>query len=291
MMSDDQVRILFLAANPKSMAPLELNTEFEAIEERLNESRHAKAFLLQHRWKVNRDQLLDLLLRYRPHIVHMSGHGTEDHLILQDRDCNAWPLDRKTTREVFKAAREHLHLVVLNACYSRDVAEDVSEVIDCVIGMSIPVYDSTAIQFAGALYRGIGEGLSVREAFDQARTQVGLSGLSGQKTPQILPAPDVDPRRLYPLEWVKQAAAPALVNKTAPSRPAQVAIPTDRPSLRKALIQHLTTDTHLDTFINNYFFDVFQRLSGGMDRLARINLLMTMKDPGEIAAALSKEIS
>jgi hypothetical protein len=278
-MPQEQVRILFVAANPKTTAPLDLNAEYEAIEERLYASRHADRFLMQPRWKLGRDQLLDFLLQYRPHILHFSGHGTEDNLILQDSDGNPWPLDRQLARQTFKAARATLKLVVLNACYARDVAEDVSEVIDCAIGMALPVYDSTAIKFSSALYRGLGEDLSVRDAYDQARTQIALSGLVGPKTPQIVSRPGVDPRQIHPLQWVSEPP---------PSRPNSLPPNITRSELRQVLQKQLPSEGEFDTFVQDFFTDVHRRFSSGMDRLQRTNLLFSMKEPAEIAAVLNQ---
>jgi hypothetical protein len=271
LMADEQIRILFLAANPKTTAPLDLDTEFNQIESALGETRHTQRILLQHRWKLSRDQLLDLLLQYRPHIVHFSGHGTEDNLLLQDRDGNAWPLDRATARAAFKTTANTTRMVVLNACYSRDVAEDVSEVVDCVIGMSQPVYDNTAIRFASALYRGLGDGLSVREAFDRARAQIEVSGLKGATTPQILTKPALDPRTVYPLNWI------------TPTGPDRTIV---RPSVRRLLDKHLPDDASFDAFVLDHFPEVKRRFAGGMDRIQKTNLLLTIKEPSEVHAAL-----
>ena len=270
-MADEQIRILFLAANPKTTAPLDLDTEFNQIESALGETRNTTRILLQHRWKLSHDQLLDFLLQYRPHIVHFSGHGTEDHLLLQDRDGNAWPLDRATARAAFKTTASTTHMVVLNACYSRDVAEDVSEVVDCVIGMSQPIYDNTAIRFSTALYKGLGDGLSVREAFDRARAQIEVSGLKGATTPQILTKPALDPRTVYPLNWI---------TPTGPDRT------IDRPSVRRLLDKHLPDDASFDAFVLDHFPEVKRRFAGGMDRIQKTNLLLTIKEPSEVHAAL-----
>jgi hypothetical protein len=301
-MADEQIRILFLAANPKTTAPLDLDTEFNQIESALGETRHTQRILLQHRWKLSRDQLLDLLLQYRPHIVHFSGHGTEDNLLLQDRDGNAWPLDRATARAAFKTTANTTRMVVLNACYSRDVAEDVSEVVDCVIGMSQPVYDNTAIRFASALYRGLGDGLSVREAFDRARAQIAVSGLKGATTPQILTKPALDPRTVYPLDWIPapyRSEAVAVVSsdwidEPRHRAPAGTPLPTpkpsgpaaDRPSVRRLLDKHIPDDASFDAFVLDHFPEVKRRFAGGMDRIQKTNLLLTIKEPSEVHAAL-----
>jgi len=288
-MNDDQIRILFLAANPKATVPLDLNGEYEKIETTLRESSLTKSILLQHRWKLNREQLLDFFLQYRPHVVHFSGHGTEDNLILQDKEGNAWPLDRKTAREAFKTTSNVTHLVVLNACYSRDVAEDISEVVDCVIGMSQPVYDNTAVRFAGSLYRGIGEGLCVSDAFERARTEIKVSGLPGANVPQIVSRPGLDPRKVFPMDWLKGEARPSTIQPLIGK--IDSGLPIDRPTVRKLLNQKLLTDPDFDGFVGEYFGEVARRFSGGMDRVAKMNLLFALKDPAEVHAALEKHLS
>lgn len=287
-----QIRILFLAANPKNMGKLDLDSEYETIEEKLRATPNSERFLLQPRWKVGPDRLLELLVMFRPHIVHFSGHGTEDNLVLQDGDGNPWMLERKMARETFRAIRDTAKLVVLNACFSRDVAEDVSEFIDCVIGMALPVRDSSAIAFASALYRGIGSGFNLRESFDQARTDVNNKGLTGPKTPQILTRPGLDPRSLYPLKWLQDSDGSGGGSDDSGSqgggsgRP----IPRDRPGLRKALLQSFLSDADFTAFVVDYFPAVGQRFSAGMDRVARINLLFELISSEKIATALERHL-
>lgn len=287
-MAPNQVRTLFLAANPCAQEALDLDGEYNLIEDQLYAGSHAKSFLLHQRWKVHRDHLLELLLKYKPHIVHFSGHGSGDQLLLQDAKGNVWPLDRSLAREVFRAARDTLKLVVLNACYSRDVAEEISETIECVIGMAASVHDSTALRFSGALYRALGQGASIRGAFDQARTQIALSELPGRYIPQILSMPGVDPRNLYPLQWIREDTSSVEEGSLPIESILEISELRDRPSIRKALLKHLPSDEQFTEFVGDYFREVALRFGGGMDRLARTNLLLTIKDPAEIAAALQR---
>ena len=281
-MDDEQIRILFLAANPKQTEPLDLDTELHEIDTALGESRNTQHILLQHRWKLSSDQLLDHFLKYRPHIVHFSGHGTEDHLILQDRDGRPWPLHREMARAAFKSTSDITRLVVLNACYSSDVAEDVSEVVDCVIGMAQPIHNDTSVKFAAALYRGLGDGLSVRAAFDRARTQIQVSGLVGSRAPQIRTKPERDPRKMFPLEWLTHSSR-ANLSGFPPG-------PFDRPTIRKLLERHMKDNGEFDGFVLDRFPEVMRRYSAGMDRVQRTNLLLTLKEPDEIASALAAQL-
>jgi hypothetical protein len=61
-----------------------------------------------------------------------------------------------------------------------------------------------------------------------------------------------------------------------------------RPRVREQLAQRLRTIEELDAFCLDYFPVVKARFAGGMDRLARENLLLEMQDPAEVQAALQR---
>jgi 3',5'-cyclic AMP phosphodiesterase CpdA len=64
--------------------------------------------------------------------------------------------------------------------------------------------------------------------------------------------------------------------------------PSDRTRLRRALNQLLITDDDFEAFCIDWFPDVFRRLSSGMDRVQKTNLLLELQDPAEIWSALAK---
>jgi hypothetical protein len=70
------LKILFLAANPADTERLQLDEEVRAFDKVLNSARYRNSFDLRSHWAVQVDDLQDLLLRYRPDIVHFSGHGS-----------------------------------------------------------------------------------------------------------------------------------------------------------------------------------------------------------------------
>lgn len=60
----------------------------------------------------------------------------------------------------------------------------------------------------------------------------------------------------------------------------------DRASIRKLLDGVLLSASDLDAFMLDFFPEIYRRLSGGMDRLQRINLLLTYHEPAELLLAL-----
>ena len=75
---------------------------------------------------------------------------------------------------------------MLNACYSELQAKAIAKHIDCVIGMSIAIGDSAAINFAIAFYQALGYGRDVRAAFELGCGLIDLQGLNEQDTPKLL---------------------------------------------------------------------------------------------------------
>lgn len=210
-MGTEQIKILFLAANPEGTGQLNLEDEYNRIYEVLN-SRQAKGrFRLFRYWKVRRDELQELLLDYKPHILHFSGHGdTAGRIVLETKDGKRWDLDEQTFRTALASAGDSVKLVCLNACFSHLSGQVLSRLVDCVIGMSTAVYDKTAITFSETFYRGLGSAESIQASFDQARAQILLNAQQGQYTPQILPNPRAnDPRDIVPVrDWIAENSMP-----------------------------------------------------------------------------------
>ncbi len=60
----------------------------------------------------------------------------------------------------------------------------------------------------------------------------------------------------------------------------------ERRDLRKKIDSQLRTDQDLDAFFVDFFPDVYRRLSSGMERAAKVNLLFTLVETQEISAQL-----
>lgn len=192
-----KTKVLFLAANPLQNNILSLDEEIRAITEKIRLSDHRDSLDLISRWAVRPDDLLQILNELKPHIVHFSGHGTSGgEIYLADNSRNAHPVSASALQRLLSTLKDNIRLVVLNACYSKIQAEAITNVIDCAIGMNAPVRDDAAIIFAGSLYRAIGFGRSIREAFEQGLAAVSLHNLKGVDTPELITRHGVDPAHI-----------------------------------------------------------------------------------------------
>lgn len=193
-----KIRVLFLAANPEDTKPLALDEEIREIEAKVRASEYRDSLDLIQKWAVRPDDLQQALLQHKPHIVHFSGHGTaSSQIVLKDAHGKARPVSEKALVGLFTTLKDNVRVVVLNACYSKSQAEAVTQVIDCVIGMSDAIGDAAAIKFAAAFYRAIGFDRSVKDAFDLGVNALQLDAIPGEDVPQLLIRKGVDPAEIH----------------------------------------------------------------------------------------------
>jgi hypothetical protein len=155
-------------------------------------ARFRDRFDIEQQWAVKYNDLSQALLRYEPHIVHFSGHGSDQgSLFLADQSGKRHKVRASSLADLFSLFSS-IRCVVLNACWSAEQAEAIAQEIDVVIGMKRVISDSAATEFAGAFYQGLGFGRSVQDAFRLGRVQIDLANLPEEATPQILTRPGVD---------------------------------------------------------------------------------------------------
>jgi CHAT domain-containing protein len=192
------VRILFLAANPKDTDRLRLDEEVRTIDERLREADYRDRLVLVPHFAVRREDLQQALLRYQPHVVHFSGHGsTSGAIILEDSSGQSSEVSPEALGGLFGILEDNLVCVVLNACYSATQAEAVSAGVDCVIGTTRAITDSAAIRFAGGFYTGLGYGKSIATAFALGQNEIDLAALGEADTPRLVTREGVDASSIH----------------------------------------------------------------------------------------------
>lgn len=189
----EKIKILFLAANPTDTSVLRVGEEIRQIDEMISKGSDRDAFELiqQHALRVSDLQLV--LLRFRPHIVHFSGHGSSsEEITLEDNLGQSKSVSKESLTQLFEILRDNVRVVVLNACFSKAQAEALSGIIDYTIGMKKTVGDKTAIAFAGAFYQALAFNRTIEESFRLAKLEPGLRGLAGSETPELFVRPGAE---------------------------------------------------------------------------------------------------
>lgn len=179
--------ILFLAADPTDTSRLRLGTELREIQESLQIARLRENFRLEQRLSVRPTDITQALLDQKPRIVHFSGHGTgEDGLCFENESGQVQLVKADALATLFGLVSDQVDCVLLNACYSKNQAEAISDRIKYVIGMTKAIGDSAAISFSIGFYQAIGAGRSVKEAYKFGCVQIGLQGIPEHLTPVLL---------------------------------------------------------------------------------------------------------
>jgi hypothetical protein len=192
--------ILFLSANPKGTDELELIKECNIINQKIRSSAGGRElFKLEQRHDISIKSLIEELLNYDPKILHFSGHGSEKSALIftNENTGQSEEVPPDALANLFKALSNKIELVFLNACYSEKQAKAIAEHINCVIGMSDAVYDTTAIEFASMFYLSLGFKRSIKEAFDLAAVQVGMMSLPEPAVPRLIVKEGIDPSKLF----------------------------------------------------------------------------------------------
>jgi CHAT domain-containing protein len=107
--------------------------------------------------------------RFRPDIVHFSGHGEEKRLIISDSDYFAGEtLAAKWLKETLQ--NKGVSLLVLNCCWSESFVNELKDTVGLVIGANERLKVDKAQAFAAKFYSDVRDGLSLGEAFTRAAT-------------------------------------------------------------------------------------------------------------------------
>ncbi|MFJ5842730.1 hypothetical protein ACIQGO_39405 [Streptomyces shenzhenensis] len=188
----EKLRVLMLGA--ASAGDLRVSREQARIRNAVERALHRDLVELDAHPAATTDHLLDGLTRFRPHVVHFSGHSETD-LIVFEKDIDKPHPGAIVTARAFasaiKAADDPPLLVLLNACHSAAQIGDLVEVVPFAIGMADKIDDTDAITYAARFYAAVANGQSIEAAHNMGRAKLELDGLPSHELPTLECAPDV----------------------------------------------------------------------------------------------------
>lgn len=178
----DTTRILFLSANPWTTSRILVDEEAREVFERLQEGPYRDRFELYKHEAIRPVDLQRFLMMHEPHIVHFSGHGSKRRrIILGGAPGRGKQVNGRGLVDVLALYRKHLRLVILNACFTKEQARSIAEVIDYAVGTGKGIGDKGGVAFAGAFYRALGFGRDITEAFASAKAELALTNFPRTK--------------------------------------------------------------------------------------------------------------
>lgn len=198
-----KAKVLFLAADPFSVAPdgqaprLRLDEDLRQIRRKVGIAKDRDGVEFDMRLVARTDDVLRALSETRPQVVHFSGHGGGDGLVLTSEVGRAARAgDAQRLAEILAAYHGDIRVVMLSACFSQPQAEAIASVIGCVIGTPSTISDEAVIAFDSSFYRSVSFGNSVAAAFEQARAALALEQWPAMEFPKMVVRSDVDPAEL-----------------------------------------------------------------------------------------------
>jgi hypothetical protein len=166
------IGILLLGASPMGSADLYLREEARRIDEAIQSGLFRDWLKLHSNLAARVSDIQPQMARFRPGLLHFSCHGEYEELQLQDSLGSAASITN--IGSLLRLFADKLRCVVLNSCFSRAQAEDISNHIPCVIGMFPWISDRAAILFSEGFYGGLANGFSVAASTELGRARIGL---------------------------------------------------------------------------------------------------------------------
>ncbi len=165
------MQLLFVAANPKTDSLLSQGREIRTIEEKLVQFNNR--IMIKQKWAFNQSDFTGIF-KSEPYLLHITCHGTDNgYLVFEDESgetifYSAVDLSRRFSAAKKKKNLNNLLCVLISACYSELIAEEILDSVDCVIAMNEPITDGGASKFAGQFYKEIAYGEDLLSAFQNA---------------------------------------------------------------------------------------------------------------------------
>ena len=191
----EKLRVLILGAS--SEGELRVGREQKRIRSAVESALHRDQIDLDVRPAATTADLLDGITKFRPHVVHFSGHSDDDLIWFEDEQDEPHEgviVTATAFANAIRATDDPPLLVLLNSCNSASQIDAlVEQVVPFAIGMADEIDDGDAINYAAQFYASIANGQSINSAHLAGKVRLELDGLDGAELPTLAWAPDVDP--------------------------------------------------------------------------------------------------
>ena len=186
----EKLRVLMLGATSDS--DLRIAREQQRIRAAVRSATHRDLIELEAHPAPTTDMLLDALSRFRPQVVHLSSHSTNEQGV--DRFHGHAIASADALARAIAAVDDKPLIVLLNSSLSEIQITQLVAAVPFVIAMPASIGDVDAISYAARFYAAIADGQSVHAAHRLSRVAVEMNGLANHDLPTLSYAANIDPR-------------------------------------------------------------------------------------------------
>ena len=194
------ITILFIGSNYKNRKVVRTEKEFEIIRETLKNTCFGNLINLQYKFAVKRKYLEKIIDRFKPQIIHFSGHGNHYVGPLFEGDGNEYEYSSiDMTEDLTKILynfRDYIELVLFNVCESVNIARRVAKSIDFTVGAKGKTNDDSALAFTKGFYENLLNHDNLRDSVEQGNNQYNIELIKKRITSK-----NENTYVLYPLEF------------------------------------------------------------------------------------------
>jgi hypothetical protein len=180
----ERCMLLLLASNDVDTVDSRTADEIREINEVIQSATHRDSFERSQHPGARASDIPKLLLRHKPHILHISGHSRKtEGLVLEDNNRKVKKITcARLVKLIMNSADDaRLKLVFFSFCYSEACATAISEKVPYAIGVSDQIHAKSLLLFSEAFYVALASNRSVQGAFDNARETLKTLGLEGSE--------------------------------------------------------------------------------------------------------------
>ncbi|OLS23921.1 MAG: Transforming protein p29 precursor [Candidatus Heimdallarchaeota archaeon LC_3] len=193
---NDSLKILFVKSNPRGKPSLRIDTEIIKIRKCIKglDSKFRDKIQFEVR-SATRNDINLLLTEFKPQILHFTGHGDSQGNLyfFRQEDEMTDKISQDEFIGLLKTYNDVIRLVVLNACETYTLAENLSKYINNVVAMSEEVADNDAIVFSENFYLSICTNESILTSVDRAKGAMTMMKAESNIV-ELFSKPNIDPK-------------------------------------------------------------------------------------------------
>jgi hypothetical protein len=194
-LSSRATSVLVVTAEPHDQARIATDVESRNINKALKAARAQRRATLDWCPAADLTDFIDALQEDPPAIVYLTGHGTQDSIFFQQHDHTSNAVPAAPFSNMLHSYHDHVKLVIVSACDSDQIAEQITKVIDNAIGFQGTVTASQAAHFAYRFFYGLTAGKKLGDAFEEAKRDLAAQNIGA--VPALHPSNQDAPNKFF----------------------------------------------------------------------------------------------